>query len=152
MKKLNDFQLLLVSVGGYAAMSLSFMLMPVKGCTVLSGLVFWLGMIAGIIGQAALAVRVRKAEWSKKHKRCGLLTFFANKWAKAADLTLAAGVILTGIALAATNGFGYVCYVMLTVTIFAFCMHCILNSNTLLFALRQTNPLAKYGKNKKENE
>ena len=152
MKKLNDFQLLVMSVGGFAAMSLSFMMMPVRWSTVLSGLMFWLGMIAGITGQIALAARVRKSAWSPKHKCCGLLTFFSNKWAKVADLTLAAGVVLTGITLVATNGFGYICYVMLTVTVFAFCMHCVLNSNTLLFALRQTESLAKKQKNKKQKQ
>lgn len=149
MKKLNDPQLLLVSVGGFGVMALSFMLMPVRWCTVLAGLMFWLGMIAGIAGQAVLAGRARKAGWKKDSKRCGLLTFFANKWAKAADLTLAAGVVLTGIALYATNGFGYVCYVLLTVTVFAFCMHCIFNSNLLSFAIRQADSPAKSGKKKK---
>lgn len=150
MERIDDYQMLRLSVIGFGAMSMSFMLMPLSWGAVLAGLIFWGGLIVGVTAQVILAVRARKAGWKSRAGRCGLLTFFSGKWAKAADLTTAAGAVLTGVALAATNGFGYVCYVLLAATVFAFCMHCILNSKILLFAIRQTDTPANTGKNKKQ--
>lgn len=152
MRKIDDIRLLQLSIGGFAAVAVSFMLMPLTLIVTIAGLLFWLGLALGIGAQAVLMIRAKKAGWKTGPKRWGLVTFFANKWAKIADLAMVAGALLTAYALYATGGYGYVCYVLLSATVFAFCMHCILNGKTLLFATRRTAPSGKNQKNEKVNE
>ncbi len=129
-----DSLLLSISTCGFFLMSSSFFLMPMEGMNILSGALFWAGLLIGVILQIVLEARRRaffsahKVKREKMQKpRNGLLTFGSNREAKIADIVLLASFAGTVLALSFTKGRGYVCYVFIAITLFSFCLHCILN-------------------------
>ena len=75
----------------------------------------------------------KTAAEAMKPQQPGMIRFFSNKEAKIADIILAAGLLGTAIAIAVTNGVGYSCYVFIGISVFSFCMHCILNGRMYLY-------------------
>lgn len=133
-RKRTDTSMLVTSVGAFCLMSASFLLMPVEKLSVLAGGCFWAGLLAGMTLQVLLEVRRRnffkehRANWRKMQRpRNGLLTFGANPLAKVADVLLIISFIGLVASLWLTRGTGYLCYIMISVTVFSFCMHCVLN-------------------------
>lgn len=142
--KMDRF-LLWVSMGGFLLMSVSFLLMPIEGLQVLPGLLFWGGLLLGIVLQILLELRRRdfftaygvKRETMQK-PRNGLLTLWSNGAAKIVDCILAVSIAATVLTLVITKGFGYLCYIMIAITLYAFCLHCILNGRIFFHVNNQT--------------
>ena len=144
MSRKKDEAWMIISIGSFVVMSISFLLMPIN-MTVkrygiieyVPGLVFWVGLVTGIIGQIVLIVRCRKrimrhkAKENRGHiRRIGLFYFFQNVPAIIVDLSLV--ISLTGVIISTnvTQGMSYICYIFLSVCTLAFCLHCIFNGNT----------------------
>lgn len=135
-----DCILLCISAGGFAILAISFILMPIAGLGIIPGILFWGGLLTGIVLQCVLETRRRKlfAKYNVKREtmqktRNGLLSFFSNGLAVAVDSCLIAAVLATVLAFVFTKGTGYLCYICLSVLIFSFCMHCIVNGRIYIF-------------------
>lgn len=136
----TDRLLLGISVGGFALLSVSFVLMPVEVLGAVPGLLFWAGLIVGVVLQFVLEARrnslfakYRVKRETMQKARNGLLSFGSNPPAMAADISLAVSAVATILAFAITKGTGYLCYVCLSFLVFSFCMHCILNGRIYIF-------------------
>lgn len=144
MKNQNtEYVLLYGSIGGYFLMSLSVMLMPIDAVRILAGAMFWLGLLSGTGLQAALALSRRRfyaagGGMPEQRGLPGLLRFWANPAAKAADLAMVVSFPLMLAALKRTRAMGYICYVLIAVFAFSFCMHCIFNGS-IYFYLKNKN-------------
>lgn len=144
-RKQKDILLLKLSVGAFFAMSISFLLMPIEAVSVLAGAVFWLGLSIGLILQVVLEKR-RKAFFAEYHvrpqqmqkPRNGLLTFGASKMAKIADYVLLFSGISLILSMWLTRGTSYLCYLLIALTVFSLCMHCVLNGRIYFHVINQT--------------
>lgn len=133
-KKQMDWIILAISVCGFVIMSCSFIIMPFENVGILPGLLFWAGLLVGCILQVVLEIHRRaffkklnvKREKAQK-PRNGLLSFGSNKWASIADGAMIIGLVATVLAFIFTKGLGYICYVLIAITVLSFCLHCILN-------------------------
>ena len=139
-----DRTLLGISISCFLIMSVSFLLMPIESINILPGLLFWLGLFLGIVLQIVLEIRRRaffKAYSVKCEKmqkpRNGLLSFGSNTLAIIADRSLAISLVAMILAFVITKGYGYICYVFITTTVFSFCMHCVLNGRIYFHARNQ---------------
>lgn len=140
----TNLAMLGMSLAGFGIMSASFLLMPIEQVGILPGLLFWLGLILGIVFQILLETRRKKfyAKYNVKQTRMqrprnGLLTFGSNKIALVVDCAWGASVVATVLVFLLTGGNGYVCYVCLAVLIWTFCAHCILNGRNCFHATNQ---------------
>lgn len=144
MKKNMDSLLLGLSVGGFLNLAISFLLMPVDGAGIAPGILFWGGLIIGVALQIVLETR-RKALFARydvkresmQKARNGLISFGSNHLALIADILMVVSVIATILVFVLTKGAGYLCYVSLSVLVFSFCMHCILNGRIYIFVKNQ---------------
>ena len=145
MKQYKADRLLLgISIVGFAALALSFVLMPVEGLGFVPGMLFWGGLLIGVVLQVILEARRRSlfAMFNVKREtmqkvRNGLLSFRSNSLASVADVFLIISAVATILAFILTKGIGYVCYVCLSLLVFSFCMHCILNGRIYIFVKNQ---------------
>ncbi len=135
-----DRVLLGLSVAAFLGMSASFPLMLLEGMKILPGLLFWAGLVLGSALQAVLAARRRKLFYGYGMKprkmqkaRNGLLSMGSNPLAIVADTGFVFGLVTTVLVFVFTEGMGELCYVFLGITVFAFCMHCILNGRIYLY-------------------
>ncbi len=141
MQKKVDFIWFGISIGSFFLMSISFLLMPLDvtvaqydAMDVIPGIIFWGFLILGIVGQVVLEIRRQKwliEQGVRKYKirqgRMGVITFCKNKFALIADVLMVVGVLLFALVTVITHGLGYICYILLALCVFAFCMHCIFN-------------------------
>lgn len=145
-----------ISVFCFLLLAISFLLMPfgttatadkISAVTLISGIVFWASIVLGIVAQCVLSSR-RKAWYSKNRikksrvkQKIGLISFFKNTYAAIADIGLA--LSLTGLiaVLIVTQGTGYVCYVFISLFVFSFSMHCILNGKNYYYVINQDKML-----------
>ena len=127
-------KLLYLSIACFLIFSVSFLLMPVEALGIIPGLMFWFGLIFAIISQILLELRRRsfftahnvdRRTMQKPH--CGLLTFFANQYARMMDITFLVALIFSIAIFGITKGFGYICNVCISISVFTFYMHCVLN-------------------------
>lgn len=139
-----DRLLLGISIGGFAVLAISFMLMPVEALGFMPGILFWGGLLTGVVLQIVLETRRNSlfAKYNVKREtmqkaRNGLLSFRSNSLAAVADIFLIVSAVATILAFILTKGTGYLCYVCLSVLIFSFCMHCILNGRIYIFVKNQ---------------
>ena len=140
----TDRVFLSISTGGFLLMSVSFLLMPIDNLSILPGLLFWGGLIAGVAFQIILEARRRtfferynvKREKMQKPKN-GFLTFGSNQIALIVDYIFIASVIATILAFIFTKGLGYLCYVCIAIMLFSFCLHCIFNGRNYFHANNQ---------------
>lgn len=146
-----------VSIGGFAILAISFMLMPVEALGIVPGILFWGGLLIGAVLQVVLENRRRSLfnQYNVKRKsmqkaRNGLLSFGSNSLAMIADIVMGISVVATVLAFVLTNGTGYLCYVCLAALVFAFCMHCILNGRIYIFVKNQ-NKVRQVLEQKKAN-
>ena len=145
MKQYKADRLLLgISIVGFAALAISFVLMPVEGLGFVPGMLFWGGLLIGVVLQVILEARRRSlfAMFNVKREtmqkvRNGLLSFRSNSLASVADVFLIISAVATILAFILTKGIGYVCYVCLSLLVFSFCMHCILNGRIYIFVKNQ---------------
>lgn len=152
-----DRFLLGISIGGFAILAISFMLMPVDGLSFVPGMLFWGGLLIGVVLQIILEARRRSlfAMYNVKREtmqkvRNGLLSFKSNSLASVADVFLIISAVATILAFIFTKGTGYLCYVCLSVLVFSFCMHCILNGRIYIFVKNQ-NKVRQVLEQKKAN-
>lgn len=147
-----------VSIACFGMMALSFLFMPLEKVTFWSGAVFWMGLAGGIVTQVVVSSS-RKAFFRKNRisyknsgkARVGLLRVFANLPAQIADVACAVGLVGTVISLIATKGYGYVCYVFISLTVFSFVLHCIFNGRNFDFVLNKKKICSILNKRYKQN-
>lgn len=134
MQSQTEKKFLIISMGGFVLMAVSFLLMPIESLNVLPGLFFWGGLLIGVAFQILLEVRRRsffakyKVKREKMQKpRNGLLTFASNKIAAIVDNVFIVSIVATVLAFIFTKGTGYLCYICISVLVLSFCLHCIFN-------------------------
>ena len=130
----KDLVWLVISITSYFLFSISFLLIPAenKYLQIAAGVMFWLFMLLGIVSQILLAIMFRRScfknkEWRAQKQRVGLFAIGKNIFAIVADIVLLISAVVFTVLMIFTRGTGYISYVMLTLFVFAFCMHCILN-------------------------
>ncbi len=140
----KDRIILTISIICFFLMSISFVLMPFEGMRILPGVLFWGDLAVGILLQIVLEVRRRsfftkfKAKREKMQKpRNGFLTFGSNRLAIIADTAMVISLVATILTFILTKGTGFLCYVFIAATLFAFCLHCILNGRIYFHAKNQ---------------
>lgn len=140
-----DRLLLGASIGGFAVLAISFLLMPVEELGFVPGILFWGGLIIGAALQIMLETRRRSlfAKYNVNRKtmqkpRNGLLSFASNRIAAIGDGLLAVSAVVTVAAFILTKGTGYLCYAGLSMLVFFFCMHCIFNGRNYIYVKNQT--------------
>lgn len=137
-----DKLLLAVSVLCFFLASMSFVLMPIESLEIVPGMLFWGGILGGIALQVVLAMR-RKAFYTRENAKkmprlpIGLLAFGSNQWAKIADYSMGISFVLMILAFVITKGTGVWCFVLIATTLFAFCLHCILNGRIFFHVVNQ---------------
>lgn len=145
-----------LSIFFFLMFAVSFLLMPlgsetptenISAYTMVAGLMFWISIIMGIVTQCVLAHRRRS--WYVIHRirkvrttqKVGLISFFKNSYAIVADVVTILSLIGLVIAMIATQGTGYVCYVLVSLFVFSFSMHCILNGKVFYHIINQNKML-----------
>lgn len=122
--KFSMGRLLVGSILGFLLMSVSLLLMPFQRLGFLPGILFWTSLLAGVVGQILMVRILRKR--AIQSTGFGLATFFANPWAKLADIGLLVSLLAATLALTLCPA-AYICYAGLAAAAFCFCLHCILN-------------------------
>ena len=157
MKQNTDKRFLGLSIGGFAMMSASCLLMPIEALRILPGALFWGGLLIGVAFQIALEIRRRsffKRYMVKREKmqnpRNGLLTFASNKAAAVVDKIFVVSLVVNILLLVFTNGTHYLCYVFLATLLMSFCLHCILNGRNY-FHVNNRDKVRQVLENKKES-
>lgn len=145
-----------ISIISFLLLSLSFMLMPIESedsfeglskFSLVAGIMFWISLVAGIVTQIVLVHRRKKWYVANRVKRgqfqqkIGIISFFRNAYAIMADIVAILSLIGLIIAMVATHGTGYICYILVSVFVFAFCMHCILNGKVYYYVINQNKLL-----------
>lgn len=136
---------LLASVICFFLMSVDFLIMPISNniekdmrwFEILTGILFWLPLIAGIVLQVILSLNYKKNinKDMADNKLFGAISFFKNKIAAVFDVISVISLITFIAMLIFTSATSYFCYILISLFVFSFCMHCILNGkifNSLL--------------------
>lgn len=156
-QKKIDVIWVIVSIGSFALMSASFLLIPLDktveqydAMDIIPGVMFWLFLILGITGQILLTIRRkrymrtdRKKKIQEMKSRIGLLSLFTNIPAIVADVGFVISLIAFVIAIKATDGMGYICYILLAVCVFTICLHCIFNGKSFNYVIEQNKHLSR---------
>ena len=139
MKKRVDLLWLWISIVSFFMMSLIFIVMMLdseitimnnRELAITEGACFWAFLLLGIA--AIIVLTVRRREWININnkiikKRIGVISFFRNVPALIADIIFISSLIAFVVASIVTNMYGEICFVLLSIVVFSFCMHCILN-------------------------
>ncbi len=137
------------SIVGFLILSVSFLLMPVDSndaqgkigvISLLSGIMFYLGLIIGIVMQISASVSCKKVikksgikEKIEGQPKIGLISFFQNKLAKIFDVLKAISLIGLIVVISFITSTGYICYVLIATLVFSFFMHCIFNGKNYFY-------------------
>ena len=114
--------IMFVSICSFFVMSLSFTLMYFIKSAVICGFLIWIPFILGIVTQLIMRSSV------SKDRRVGLFSIFSNRYAIFADAVFLISLIAFILSLILSNVPGaMITYILLSVVVFSFCMHCILN-------------------------
>ncbi len=140
-KQLRFWQLLSVAGFFINALSLIFMVqspgqLGPDVLTVVSGIMFWAGLLLGIAGQVVL---LRKTKGLPGKAHVGLIRIFTNRYGFIADVTLGVSLIGVFITLFAGNGMGIFMQIIWSLFIFSFSMHCVLNGRKFNYIYRLKN-------------
>ncbi|MBR2100731.1 MAG: hypothetical protein IJ927_05390 [Eubacterium sp.] len=133
--------LLYATFFAYFIMSVDFLLMPIgisnpvknyRALDIITGLIFWIGLIAGITLFVLYSKKCKKLfEQSSLNtaskKRIGLISFFSNRAAMISDIVCILSLILFAVLMIFTKRTAYICYIVLAILVFSFVCHCILN-------------------------
>ena len=139
-----DRVFLVLSVLGFLALAASFSLMPFDVMGFLPGVLFWAGLLIGVLFQILLEAR-RRAMFRKydvkrqtmQKPKCGLLTFGSNTAAKIVDVLLLISVAVSVVIFIVTKGSGYSCFFCISAVVFTFIMHFILNGRNFFHVKNQ---------------
>lgn len=144
VKKLSIF--LITSVISYFIMSIDFLIMPIgnsvidknmRWLNILTSVIFWTGLLCGTVLYVIFSKKCKK--WYEnnkgnkdiyKEKRLGLISFFSNRLAIAADICLIISILLFVVLMIFTDRTSYFCYIAIMLLVFSFTMHCILNGKS----------------------
>lgn len=128
---------LLASVVCFFLMSVDFLIMPIgnnveknmRWFEVLTGILFWLPLIIGVVLQVILSLNYKKNinKNMTDNKQFGAISFFKNKIAAVFDVISVISFIAFITMLIFTSATSYFCYILISLFAFSFCMHCILN-------------------------
>lgn len=145
-----------ISILFFLLLAISFLLMPLGGesptdnisvYTLIAGLVFWISIIMGIVTQCVLSHRrktwyvIHRIRKVRSTQKVGLISFFKNAYAVVADVAMIASLIGLIFAMIVTKGTGYICYVLVSLFVFSFSMHCILNGKIYYHVINQNKML-----------
>lgn len=134
-----------ISALGFFAMSLSFLFMyqdimyigvPLR--IIIAGIAFWGMLIIAVAAQLMLCVSMReliKSDFSTKKRKIGLICCFSNRYAAVADLFMIVSMIILIISFIFTDASNYFNYIILSVFVFSFSMHCILNGRKFYYMI-----------------
>lgn len=128
---------LFASVVCFFLMSADFLIMPIGNnieknmgwFEILTGILFWLPLIAGVVLQVILSLNYKK-NFNKNivdNKLFGAISFFKNKIAAVFDVISVISLITFIAMLTFTSATSYFCYILISLFAFSFCMHCVLN-------------------------
>lgn len=101
------------------------------------GVSFWSTFALSVITTILLNVRRRKclkATGKLKKERPGIIRFFSNLPAKIADIIMVISLIALVIVMMFFSE-NYIIYVLLSVTLFSFLMHCVLNGENYRYII-----------------
>ena len=153
-----DRILIIASICGFLLMSCGLALVPFPWAGILPGALFWGGLLMGSVLLVILESRRRaffehyRVKLEKMQKpRNGLLSFSSNKEAKIADIAMVISAVAAVLALIITKGSGLICYILIALTVFSFCMHCILNGR-IYFHTKNQNKVQQALERKKQNQ
>ena len=140
--KRKDKAWLTVSIISFAIFASSFTVMSfdlgnvsnqVSPVSIVAGAMFWVSLISIIITQIVLANlrkkwftknKIRKA---KKEQLPGIMCFCRNKYALTADIVCLLSLAALIVSMLLTDGAGKICYYFISLFVFSFSMHCVLN-------------------------
>ena len=165
MENRKNLILFWISVCCFFLMSALFLIMPLNFATkqtkiidLLIGVSFWVLMFAGIATQIVLA-QIRKKWFIRNRvrrypftKTIGVFSFLKNLPGSIADGVLVVSIIGLIVAVFATDGMGYACYVFVALLVFSLCMHCIFNGNIYYFLTNQDEILQNVKSKHSEKE
>lgn len=144
------------SIFFFLMLAVSFLLMPlgseiptesISTYTLVAGLMFWISIIMGIVTQCVLAFRrkswyvIHRIKEERTSQKIGLVSFFQNIYATVADVVAILSLVGLVIAMIETQGTGYICYVFVSLFVFSFSMHCILNGKIYYYVINQNKML-----------
>lgn len=148
---------LTISIISFFLLAASFLFMPLenKQLQIMAGVMFWLFLILGIGSQVLLAILFKQAcaknkEWRIQKHRIGIFVIGKNKLSIAADIVLLTSALTFAVLMFLTRGTGYISYIVLTILVFSFCMHCILNGKVYYYICERAKRLKKGGKTNEE--
>lgn len=157
-KKDSDRILLNASIIGFFITSFSFLVMPMDGylkfvtsniITIVSGALFWFGLILGFVSLIVLSSRMKK--WCVTHhidpgknniKKIGLINFFKSKTASVFDILTIISLIAM-IIFFIVDQYSIINYALCAVFTFSLAMHSILNGKLYTFVCNKRRVLKK---------
>ena len=134
-----------ISTLGFFVMSLSLLFMyqdilyigmPIR--EVIASIVFWVMLLIGILVQIMLYISMResiKSDFATKKRKIGLICLFSNRYADVADLLMIVSMIILIISFILTDASNYFNYIILSVFVFSFSMHCVLNGRKFYYMI-----------------
>ena len=136
----KEIVILTISIISYFLLATSFLFMPLENeqLQIMAGVMFWLFLILGIVSQVLLAILFRQAcsknkEWRIQKQRVGIFTIGKNKLSVVADIVLLISAVTFVVLMIFTRGTGYISYIVLTILVFSFSMHCVLNGKVYYY-------------------
>lgn len=142
-QKKIDLIWLIASIGSFALMSVSFLLMPLDktveqydAMDVIPGVMFWLFLILGILTQVHLSLRRKRSERKKEVHGIGIFSFCKNIYATVADVVTIISLVGLIVTFIVTKGMGYICCVFVCIFLMTFCLHCIFNGQVFLYLIQ----------------
>ena len=110
--------------------------MPIR--EVIASIVFWVMLIIGIAAQIMLYIIMResiKSDFTTKKRKIGLICCFSNRYAAVADLLMIVSAVILTVSFIFTDASNYFNYIILSVFVFSFSMHCILNGRKFYYMI-----------------
>ena len=136
----KEIVILTISIISYFLLAASFLFMPLENeqLQIMAGVMFWLFLILGMVSQVLLVILFRQAcsknkEWRIQKQRVGIFTIGKNKLSVVADIVLLISAVTFVVLMIFTRGTGYISYIVLTILVFSFSMHCVLNGKVYYY-------------------
>lgn len=138
-------KMILISIICFAVSLISFTLIPFSDfrksgvqqtLAYMVGVLFWLGVIIGILITAWLG-HIRNSDSNKKNKLPGVLCFFKNKRAIQCDITMIVSFVLLIIFQKSFGVYHWLSIILLSITLFFVYLHSILNGNNYAYAIQK---------------
>lgn len=166
-KKDSDRVFLNASIIGFFITSFSFLVMPMDGylkfvtaniITIVSGALFWFGLVLGFVSLIVLSSRMKK--WCVSHhidpgknkiKKIGLINFFKSKTASVFDILTIISLIAM-IIFFIVNQYSIINYALCAVFTFSLAMHSILNGKLYTFVCNKRRVLKKLEEEKNKSD